>query len=986
MHNRHLHLRVLLVLALNMPALGLTSAPASALMPPSASTTGAAGASAVSALATPSVEPTRVPFARVEENTGRLVYAGPWKQSTGSSYSGGSARTVSARGAIAAMRFTGTAIRWVGPTGPSLGQAEVYVDGRRVATVDQSAARSRSRRVVWTSGTLADGPHRLEIRVLGRRGARGTGSHVAVDAIDVRGSAAAPGPPSGFVRIEERDARATLFGPWEAAADRSASGGSYRRSISNGAGFMIAFKGTAISLTGPVGPSFGMGYVYLDGKYVGGTDQKATRSRQHQLLWSAVDLPDKAHLVEVRPRSATSATLNRLALDAVYVNGTVAWAPRRVEENDRRLGIGGSWRSTASRGMSGNVYRYCSAGGGAMSLKFSGSSVRVLGLKSPTSGEVEMVLDGVSRGVVSLYASTTRVQQILWRVGGLAPGEHELEIRALGSAASGSRGERVGIDGFDVSGTVLSASRPAAFSPVEEDDARLSASGVWKTARNTAMSSGGYTYSTDPQGVLTVAFEGTGLRWIGPRSPGHGMATVYVDGKHLASPSQQASTTTYRQEIWSISGLAPGLHTAEIRVAGETLPYGSHRPVAVDALHVIGGELVEAPRPTGVNRVTAADVRTARVGAWQTRATSIDATPTELRTRDVRSRFEVRFRGTSVTWVGSRGPDFGIAEVILDGKTQGTVDLYDYASNPKRVLWSSPSLANREHRLTIRLSGRRSRASSSFVTGVEALDVRGEVLECGTRFEHSDWRLLYGGRWSSRVATAPSRTVRESQQTSSTLTVRFSGTRMRVMGTTGMESGIASMSVDGSEWAGVDFYSTGPRANRTVFDTGVLRPGEHTLRVFVTGRANESASANKVSLDGFEVSDGTLLPQTKVQKARLKAVDTAIAQLGKRYVWAGAGPTVFDCSGLMLFAYRAAGINLPHYSGSQWRLSVPLRASQLLPGDLCFTDRPTYIHHVGMFIGDGVTINAPGSGRYVEYRPVSTYGCYGRLKTSLWPR
>jgi len=39
-----------------------------------------------------------------------------------------------------------------------------------------------------------------------------------------------------------------------------------------------------------------------------------------------------------------------------------------------------------------------------------------------------------------------------------------------------------------------------------------------------------------------------------------------------------------------------------------------------------------------------------------------------------------------------------------------------------------------------------------------------------------------------------------------------------------------------------------------------------------------------------------------------------------------------------------------------------------------------------MYIADGITINAPGSGRYVEYRQVTTYGCFGRLRSSLWPR
>ncbi len=939
---------------------------------------------AVSTMATPSVVPTSVPFSRAEQNNARLIYVGPWKQTASASYSGGSARSVSDKGALVAARFNGTAIRWIGPAGSGFGRAELYLDGRYVATVDQSSSRAVTKRTVWASAALAEGSHRLEIRVLGTDGAVGKGHRITIDALDVRGSLTPPAPPSDFLRFEEKDARITLFGRWETLSTALASGGASRRSVSNGSGYTIAFKGPAISLAGPVGPILGKGYVYLDGKYVGATTQWASRSSEHQLLWSAIGLANTSHLVEVRPQSPTGTTTNRLALDAVYINGSVDWAPRRIEEKDSRVAAAGTWASSISRGMSGDTYRYCPAGGGAIRLAFTGSSVRVLGLRSPSSGEAEVVLDGVSQGVISLYSSSTRVQQVIWSKSGLGTGKHVLEIRALGSAVARGRGERVGIDGFDVSGTVFDAPKPVAFSPVEEDDARLAASGTWNTIANSSMSSRAYLSSADERSALTVSFVGTGLRWIGPKSSGFGSAQVFVDGKLQGTANQTSASTLYRREIWSVSGLAPGDHTVQIRVADAGA--GSSRPVAIDVMHVLEGSLREAPRPPGVARVPASDARTALVGSWSLRATSADAATSELRTRDIRSRFAVTFHGTAVTWIGSRGPDFGIAEVVLDGRTQGTIDLYDYATTTKRVLWSARSLSDRDHRLTIRLVGRHNSSSSSYNTSVEALDVTGQVLESGSRFGADDWRLVYGGTWSSRVSTLTSGLAKASEQPSSTLTVRFSGTRLRILGTTDMASGIASVSVDGKAWQEADFYSAQAQGGRVVFDTGVLKTGEHSARLFVTGRGKSVGTGVGITVDGFDVADGTLVPQTGAQKARMKATDTAIAQLGKRYVWAGVGPTVFDCSGLMLYSYKAAGMKLPHYSGSQWGLCVPKRASELLPGDLCFDDRPGYIHHVGMYIGDGITINAPGTGHFVEYRSISTYGCFGRLKSSLWPK
>jgi cell wall-associated NlpC family hydrolase len=99
-------------------------------------------------------------------------------------------------------------------------------------------------------------------------------------------------------------------------------------------------------------------------------------------------------------------------------------------------------------------------------------------------------------------------------------------------------------------------------------------------------------------------------------------------------------------------------------------------------------------------------------------------------------------------------------------------------------------------------------------------------------------------------------------------------------------------------------------------------------------------------------------------RAAQVAVDTALAQLGDPYVWAGAGPDVFDCSGLTQFAYRAAGINLPHNSRMQSRLGATVSKSALRPGDLVFFYSP--ISHVAMYIGNGKVVQAPQKGDVVK--------------------
>jgi|KBSSwiStaDraftv2_1062776.scaffolds.fasta_scaffold267532_2 cell wall-associated NlpC family hydrolase len=95
-----------------------------------------------------------------------------------------------------------------------------------------------------------------------------------------------------------------------------------------------------------------------------------------------------------------------------------------------------------------------------------------------------------------------------------------------------------------------------------------------------------------------------------------------------------------------------------------------------------------------------------------------------------------------------------------------------------------------------------------------------------------------------------------------------------------------------------------------------------------------------------------------------RAVAFAIAQVGKPYVWASAGPDSFDCSGLTLAAWAKAGVVLPHHAAAQFRLGTPVPLGRLRPGDLIFLGSD--IHHVELYIGNGLAVSAPQTGEDVK--------------------
>ncbi|RZS38905.1 cell wall-associated NlpC family hydrolase [Herbihabitans rhizosphaerae] len=106
-----------------------------------------------------------------------------------------------------------------------------------------------------------------------------------------------------------------------------------------------------------------------------------------------------------------------------------------------------------------------------------------------------------------------------------------------------------------------------------------------------------------------------------------------------------------------------------------------------------------------------------------------------------------------------------------------------------------------------------------------------------------------------------------------------------------------------------------------------------------------------------------------------KAVAVALAQRGKPYVWGAEGPGSYDCSGLVLYAYRAAGMSLPHSSRAQYGYGRSVSKSELAAGDLLFYgNSASSIHHVAMYIGDGKIVHASTSGVPVKVESVSGGG------------
>jgi cell wall-associated NlpC family hydrolase len=111
-------------------------------------------------------------------------------------------------------------------------------------------------------------------------------------------------------------------------------------------------------------------------------------------------------------------------------------------------------------------------------------------------------------------------------------------------------------------------------------------------------------------------------------------------------------------------------------------------------------------------------------------------------------------------------------------------------------------------------------------------------------------------------------------------------------------------------------------------------------------------------------------PAASAKQGR-EAVAFATQQIGKPYEWGADGPSTYDCSGLTMMSWNAAGIGIDHWSVAQYGEGEHVARADLRPGDLVFfaynTSDASTIHHVGIYVGNGQMIDAPHTGAFVRY-------------------
>ena len=159
---------------------------------------------------------------------------------------------------------------------------------------------------------------------------------------------------------------------------------------------------------------------------------------------------------------------------------------------------------------------------------------------------------------------------------------------------------------------------------------------------------------------------------------------------------------------------------------------------------------------------------------------------------------------------------------------------------------------------------------------------------------------------------------------------------------------------------------------------------DRKLAGYLEAERARAEAARRAAYAGYISGVGSVQSWLRAGPLARAAVRWALAQLGDPYRWGAVGPDSFDCSGLTSSAYRAAGTAIPRTSRDQWNAGPHVDVSNLLPGDLVFyaddPRDPATIHHVGLYIGNGLMVHAPHTGAVVMVASIWREGYIGATR------
>jgi len=426
----------------------------------------------------------------------------------------------------------------------------------------------------------------------------------------------------------------------------------------------------------------------------------------------SVDTTASSNGSHVLTAVARDAAGNRTTSAPVTVTVSNTAPTVRYEETDPSIAYTAGWRPDAHGSLSGGAAAASNTPNARATFTFTGTSVSWIGGRSFETGIARVSLDGSFVAEVDTYSKTVEVQVPIFTAVGLANTSHTLMIEVTGRKNLAATAPWVLVDAFDVP--------PTTISRLQETDPSVTFTPGWLQGDTGDLWSGGTAAASITQGhQVTFTFTGTEIRWLSARGPQHGIARVFLDGAFMTevdtySASDPVHPVQVQARVFTATGLADASHTLTIEVTGRKNPDSAAAIVVVDAFEVTRSATRRQETDPAIT-YGLGWIQGNRDRPYSEGTAAVSTVPGAQAT--------FSFTGTSVSWIGARGPQTGIARVILDGNVVAdSFDTYAPAEAPQTTFFTLSGLAAGSHTLTIEVTGLKNLASTGASIAVDAFD------------------------------------------------------------------------------------------------------------------------------------------------------------------------------------------------------------------------------------------------------------------------
>jgi len=435
----------------------------------------------------------------------------------------------------------------------------------------------------------------------------------------------------------------------------------------------------------------------------------------YSVSWNTATATDGSHTITAIARDAAGNQTTSAPVTVTVANNAPPPPPpagsgARFEETDPSVVLtpNGGWTSDASRSWSGGSAAFSTTQGAQATFTFTGTSVTWIGGRARGTGIARVSVDGTFRAEVDTYSKTEEIRVSMYTASGLANTSHTLTIEVTGRKNAAADDTFIVVDAFDAPAVTVSR--------LQETDPDVSFSfNNWNMGDTShAWSAGIAAFSTAPGAQATLTFTGTGISWIGARTPQTGIARVTLDGVVQPPVDTYSPTEQIQAEVFVQKGLADTTHTLTIEVTGQQNAASSSPLIVVDAFEVT----------MSGTRHQDTDPAIAYGDGWI--QDNRDKAYSEGRTAEsetVGAQATISFTGTGIRWIGARGPQTGMARVLLDGNIVApSIDTFAQTEGPQHTDFFTSGLPAGPHTLTIQVLGKNPLSTNAWIL-IDAFDV-----------------------------------------------------------------------------------------------------------------------------------------------------------------------------------------------------------------------------------------------------------------------